>query len=250
MTGLIAAISFLTTVPVRPSRTRDPAIGASIVWFPVVGAAIGLVVGTTYVAVRAVEVPTIVAATAAVVMGVVLTGGLHEDGLADTADAITARGPEHAFTIMADPTHGTYGVLSLVASLLLRVAALAALPPATGLLIAVSANTVGRGATVGLMAVSRRAREEGLGASYIARTRGIVSIACLTPAVGFVTGVSGWGGLVSALVAVAIVAVVRVMAYRRYGGVTGDVLGAAEQLTEMSTYLILATLAAPSIELT
>jgi adenosylcobinamide-GDP ribazoletransferase len=247
MTGLLAAISFLTTVPVRPSRAQDPAIGASIPWFPLVGAAIGLAVGTTYAAVRALEAPGTVAATVAVFVGVVLTGGLHEDGLADTADAIGARGPEHAFTIMSDPTHGTYGVLSLIASLLLRVAALAAMPPAPGLLMAVSANTVGRSATLGLMAMSRSARETGLGATYINQTRRAFDIASTTPAMALVIGASGWGGLVSALGAVAILAAVRVIAHRRYGGVTGDVLGAAEQLTEMSTYLILATLAARSI---
>lgn len=246
--GLIAAISFLTRVPVRSSRARDPAIAASILWFPMVGAAIGLVVGTTYAAVRAIEAPATLAATVAVVVGIVLTGGLHEDGLADTADAIGARGPEHAFTIMSDPTHGTYGVLSLIASLSLRVTALSAVPPTAGMLIAVSANTVGRSAAVGLMAVSRSARQTGLGATYITRTPRAVGIACTTPVMALLIGFSGWSGLVSALVAVAIAVVVRVIAYRRYGGVTGDVLGAAEQLSEMSTYIILATFAARSIE--
>jgi adenosylcobinamide-GDP ribazoletransferase len=247
MTGLICAISFLTRVPVGSSRARDPAIAASILWFPVVGAAIGVVVGATYAAVRALEAPETVAATLAVVVGIVLTGGLHEDGLADTADAIGARGPEHAFTIMSDPTHGTYAVLSLIASLSLRVTALSAVPPAAGWLIAVSANTVGRGAAVGLMALSRSARQTGLGAAYITRTPRAAGIACTTPAMALLIGLSGWGGLVSVLIAVAIVLVVRVVAYRRYGGVTGDVLGAAEQLTETTTYLILGAFAARSM---
>lgn len=249
MTGFIAAISFLTRVPVRPSRAREVAITASIPWFPVVGAAIGLAVGATYTGLAGLEAPAMVASTVAVVGGVVLTGGLHEDGLADTADAIAARGPEDAFRIMADPAHGTFGVLSLIASVSLRAVALAAVPPATGLLIAVSANTVGRGATVGLMALSRPARETGLGATYVERTRRSVALACGIPMVALVIGTSRWAGLVSALVAIAISLVVGVIAYRRFGGITGDVLGAAEQLTEISTYLILATFASGSVEL-
>jgi adenosylcobinamide-GDP ribazoletransferase len=248
MTGLRAAISFLTRLPVRPSRTGDPAIGASIPWFPAVGAAIGLAVGGMYAGLRALEAPAMVASTVAVLGGVVLTGGLHEDGLADTADALGAGGPDHAFTIMVDPSHGTFGVLSLIASALLRIAALASVPPGTGVFVAVSANAVGRGAAVGVMAASWGARATGLGATYCDRTRRSVAIAGIIPALVVTIGASGWRGLASVVVAVGIAAALRVAAHRRYGGVTGDVLGAVEQLTEMSTYLVLAIVAVRSMK--
>jgi adenosylcobinamide-GDP ribazoletransferase len=249
MTGLRAAISFLTRLRIRPSRTGDPAIGASIPWFPAVGAAIGLSVGGVYAGLRALEAPAIVASTVAVLGGVVLTGGLHEDGLADTADAMGGVGPEHAFTIMADPAHGTYGVLSLVGSVLLRVGALASMPSGTGVFVAVSANAVGRGAAVGVMAAFRSARPTGLGATYCDRIRRSVAIAGITPALVLTIGRLGWSGLASIVVAAGIAAAIGLATHRRYGGVTGDVLGAVEQLTEMSTYLILATITVRSMEL-
>lgn len=248
MTGLLGAISFLTRLHVRRPPVVDPAIGVSIPWFPAVGAMIGMAVGGVYVGLRALDTPALVASSFAVLGGIVLTGALHEDGLADTADALAARDPESALAIMADPAHGTYGVVSLIASVLTRVAALAAVSPLTGLFIAALANMVGRGSAVGLMAASRRARGTGLGATYVDRTRRSLAIVGITPALVLVIGAARWAGLVAILAAVAITAASGASAHRRFTGVTGDVIGAVEQLTEVSSFLILGTVAARSLE--
>ncbi|MGZ4700945.1 MAG: adenosylcobinamide-GDP ribazoletransferase, partial [Ilumatobacteraceae bacterium] len=83
LTGLLAAIQFLTRVPVR--LRREPDVAASVPWFPLVGALIGAAVGGAAAGLWYL-VPPVVAASVAVVLGVLITGAFHEDGLADVAD--------------------------------------------------------------------------------------------------------------------------------------------------------------------
>src|SRR5262245_34349691 len=108
--SLLGAIQFLTVVPVR-GRTVAP--GAAAFWFPVVGAAIGAVAGGLLVLLKpAIGGP--LAALIAVAAGSLLSGGLHEDGLADVADAIRAgRSVDRMMAILKDPSIGAYGMVAL-----------------------------------------------------------------------------------------------------------------------------------------
>ena len=122
--GFVAAVQFLTRVPVRTKRPSD--LSAAVVWFPVVGALVGAAVGVV-AAVLGEVVPMPVAATVAVLAGVLLTGAFHEDGLADTADAIWGGWTrERRLEILKDPRHGTYGVAALAGSIVVRVVAVGA----------------------------------------------------------------------------------------------------------------------------
>src|SRR5438874_9132505 len=109
MRGFLGAVSLLTRIPAREEAPPERAVP----WLPVVGALIGAACAAVYAMTRLALSP-LAASTIAVTAGILLTGALHEDGLADVADAFGAgEGRERALEILKDPHHGTYGVLSL-----------------------------------------------------------------------------------------------------------------------------------------
>ncbi|WP_420451031.1 adenosylcobinamide-GDP ribazoletransferase [Ilumatobacter sp.] len=244
--GLIGAIQFLTRVPLRSSAAADPA--ATIAWFPVVGALIGTVVGLVAAGAMHVVAPT-VAASLAVLTGVALTGAFHEDGLADTCDAMGGWTTARRREILLDSRLGTYGVAALAGSILVRVASVATLGPAAALAAPVAAHAVGRGAAVAVMASAahrRSARPDGLGADHIHSLSGRRAAAAGVATVAIGAVAIGWW-LVPATVAVALgAAVVVVVARRALEGINGDVLGAVEQVGECLVLVVVSGLASRS----
>jgi adenosylcobinamide-GDP ribazoletransferase len=243
MTGLRAAVSLLTRIPVSVDRNE---IGTSLLWLPVVGAGIGAVVGGVYVGLGS-FLPALAAAGMALGVGLLLTGGLHEDGLADTADALGASSPQEALVIMKDPNHGTFGVTALAISVLVRATAISALSGLGGLGAIIAAHALSRGAAVGVMATVRPATEEGLGASYAGgsnRTR--AAVGCLVAIALAGGGLGLWMVPAAGISAIAAV-VAGAVARARFGGMTGDVLGAAQQLAETGVLLLTAGVASAGL---
>ena len=240
--GLRGAVAFLTRVP---AATPDDGVdvAAAVPWFPLVGGLIGLLVGAAYAAGRQLVAP-LPAAAVGVAAGVVVTGAFHEDGLADTADALGAWDAAGAKRILKDPTHGTFGVCALVISLLARVVALSTLGGWAALAIVPAAHALARTAAILLLGIGPVATDEGLGASYAASVRGahLVAVAAIGLAVGALTA-GLWVGpaFVLAFLAAYVVGSVGV---RRVGGLTGDVLGAAEQLAEIAVFYLGAVIVA------
>src|SRR3954466_13379625 len=180
MAGATLALALLTILPVRP-RGDAAALGTAAAWFPLVGALVGLVAGGAWVAAE----PTLgagVAGALAVVVMVVLTGALHQDGLADCADGLGVRGDRTLrLAVMRDSATGAFGTTALVAWGLLLASALAPLPPddAIAPLVApaapppkdaiaalVLAAALGRGGAVLHAAFAPPARRDGLGAAF------------------------------------------------------------------------------------
>jgi adenosylcobinamide-GDP ribazoletransferase len=229
-TGFFGAVQFLTRIPVRRATAADTA--AIVVWFPVVGALVGAVAGFVAAGLDRL-VPTAVAGAVAVLVGVLITGAFHEDGLADTADAVAGGWTVgRRLEILKDPRHGTYGVAALCGSIVLRTVAVASLGPSAALAGLVAAHALGRGAAVVTMGVVPVARPDGLGAEYArsvsvrrATTAGVVAVAIGALATGW------WIGPLAIAAAVAAV-VVAAIARRAFGGITGDILGAIEQVAE------------------
>ncbi len=239
--GFIGAVQFLTRVPVRRATAADTA--AVVIWFPVVGALIGalsggIVAGLTHL------VPSSVAAAVGVLVGVLVTGAFHEDGLADTADAVAGGATrERRFEILKDPRHGTYGVAALCGSIVLRVVAVATLGPAAAFAGLVAAHALARGAAVAAMAAVPVARPDGLGADYARSVgRGRAGAAGLL-AVAIAALATGWWIGPLAVAAVVGAAAVAMLARRAFGGVTGDILGAIEQVVEMLVLIVVSGLA-------
>ena len=146
--GFLGAVSFLTRVPTGTGTRRPEELAAFVPWFPAVGAGVGLAVAAVYAGAGQL-LPPLPAASLAVVAGICVTGAFHEDGLGDTADAF-AGGHDRDSTvrILKDPRLGTFGVLAVAASLLLRAGAVAALTPAAALAALPAAHALSRAAAV------------------------------------------------------------------------------------------------------
>jgi adenosylcobinamide-GDP ribazoletransferase len=235
--GLLGAVSFLTRVPVGAGERGAEELAGSVPWFPVVGAGVGLVVAGVYAGGWELLAP-LPAATVAVVAGICLTGAFHEDGLGDTADAFAGgRDRDSTVRILKDPRLGTVGVLAVAASLLLRVGAVAALAPGVALAALPAAHALSRAGAVATMAALPAATETGLGASYalaLSRRWALVGTAAgLVLALALLGLTAIWAAAATAIAAFGLGR----LAVRRIGGVTGDVLGAVQQLGEMLALL-------------
>lgn len=238
---LRGAIGFLTRIPVRTPTAPD--LGAAIAWFPAVGAGIGLLTGAV-VAASGQILPMTVAAVLGVLAGLLITGAFHEDGLADVFDAFAGGWTrDERLNILDDPRHGTYGVAALSGSIILRVACIASLSPMTALAAMVAAHTLGRGAAVVSMSVAPVARGQGLGADYVAGLRPGRVIAAVLSAMVIAVLVLGWWAPIVIAVSVVPVMVVVLIARKKIGGLSGDVLGTIEQVAEMAVLVGIAALA-------
>jgi adenosylcobinamide-GDP ribazoletransferase len=235
--GFLGAVTFLTRVPAGAGAAGPRELAGSVPWFPVVGAGVGLAVAGVYAG-AARLLPPLPAATLAVVAGIGLTGALHEDGLGDTADAFVGRHDRNAtIRILKDPRLGTFGVLAVAAGLLLRVAAVAALTPGAALAALPAAHALSRAAAVAAMTALPAAGDTGLGAGYVralSRRRAVLGVgAGLAVALGLLGVAAVWAAVAAALAA----ALLGRLAVRRLGGLTGDVLGAIQQLGEVAVLL-------------
>lgn len=241
--GLAGALQFLTRIPIR----TDAAVPHHRVvpWFPIVGLLIGAAVGGIAAGMGEL-VPFAVAATVAVVAGLLITGAFHEDGLADIADAFGGGWTvERRLEILKDSRHGTYGVAALTSSILLRAVSAASIASSAALFAAfVAAHVLGRASAVVAMRLAPPARQSGLGVDAASDMRTLPTVAGIVSGLAAVTALTGWWiVLLIAVSAVATVAVV-VLAVRKIGGLAGDVLGAVEQVVECVVLVAVAGLAA------
>jgi adenosylcobinamide-GDP ribazoletransferase len=231
LTGLLGAIQFLTRVPVR--TTSAVPHERTLPWFPAVGALIGLIVGG--IAAGLAEWFSVgVAAGVAVTVGLLITGAFHEDGLADIADAFGGGWTRaQRFEILKDSRHGTYGVAVLCGSIVLRVVSAGSIVAQPALFTGfVAAHMLGRTAAISALLVGRPATESGLGASAAgASTR--ISIAWSSVlAIGVIVALTGWWAAPLVAASAAGAAAVLWLSNRKIGGLTGDTLGAVEQVVE------------------
>jgi adenosylcobinamide-GDP ribazoletransferase len=229
-----AALGFLTVVGGAAPPDRRAAA-----WFGLVGAAVGLAVGAAWWAAGELW-PPLLAAVLAVTADAVLTGMLHLDGLADTADGLLPPVDRtRRLAIMATPDVGAFGFVVLVLVVASRIGALDALEP--DVLLVTGLWAASRAAMALTLAVVPYARSEGGTASGFA---GPVSAAAAVTLAGatacVVVAVGGLAGVVTAVAAAAGFAGVVGLAVRRLGGYTGDVLGAAGVIAETMGLLVAA----------
>ena len=233
--GLAAAVAFLTRVPVGrwvDLDAADVARGGAL--FPLVGAGIGVVVGGVAQSTSgALTAP--LAAVLGIAAGTVLTGVLHLDALADTADALAATTRERALEIMRDHAVGAYGAVALVLDLGLKATALAALVERhDAVRAAVASAAAGRAVPVVLSVALPYARPSaglgrvlgGTGPVRAGIAVGIAVAVCILLHAALLLAIAGGVALLAGIAA------------RRWlGGVTGDVLGAAAEIAETGALL-------------
>ena len=239
--SLRAAWAFLTRLPGGAHPGDDRELGRGVPWFPVVGAVIGALSGAIYWVLHG-PLGAALAAVLAVAASAAATGGFHEDGLADTADALGGTTRSQRLEIMKDSRVGVFGVLALVLSTLARVFAVSSLDPADGLVALVVAHMLGRAMAVAGMGVAPAAGT-GLGHSYAAHLPRARTAVAVVVSFAVAAGL-GLAGAVSLAAAAAGASLVLAIARRAFGGTTGDVLGATEQVAEMAVLLSAAGLAA------
>ncbi len=238
---IAAAFALLTRLPGFSGAPIER--GARAAWaYPFVGAAMGLGAGVTGALALWLGLAPAFAAGLALVAGIMATGALHEDGLADTADGLWGGwDPERRLEIMKDSQIGSYGVIALGLSLILRWAALSALFAAGGAIWAlIGAGALSRAGMILPMATLPHARDGGL-----ARRTGQVEADTAWLAVGVAAVIAllalGFGAIWAAIVVLALAFVLRALARAKLGGQTGDVLGATQQVCEITVLMILAS---------
>jgi adenosylcobinamide-GDP ribazoletransferase len=229
-----AALAFLTRVPVGRDHGHAAELAASAPWFPLIGALIGLAGALAYAFAAVLGLPPWPAATVALAATIWLTGGLHEDGLADVADGFGGgRTRADKLAIMRDSRIGSYGTLALVLSVLARAGAIAALAePAAVTAALVAAGAASRAALPAVMASLPRARAGGLAANA-GRPHPLRAAAAAAIAVLIALALLGDAALLVVIGAALGALAVALLARRQVGGVTGDVLGAVQQLAEI-----------------
>jgi adenosylcobinamide-GDP ribazoletransferase len=232
-------VSFLTVLPVaNPDGSPGARLGRA--YFPAIGALVGLAAGAVFVVASAITTP-LLGAAAAVALLCLLTGAIHLDGLADSADGLLGRGDvAHRLEVMRDPRLGSYGVTAIAVVLLLDVAGLASMSPARGLAALVIAGGLSRLATLAVITFVPYVRSTGLGvAAWDARRRGLdLMVGVLSAAV---VCALDWKRALVALPLVAVTALLLVaLARRRLGGATGDVCGATAELCQLAVLLVFA----------
>lgn len=238
MDRILVAWEFLTVVPLgRRARAADEgAFGRSLAAFPLVGLALGAALAVFSLAAVRLFPPALVA-TLAVLLLAWFSGGLHLDGVADTADACGARSREDALRIMKGSTIGVYGSLALFSVLGLKIAALAALPPRALAPALLAMPVLGRWAQVHAAVGRTYAREQGTAKAFVeGATRAAWWVATATTLIVAVV-VMGPAGLAAVAVVGAAVTVYARGVTAWLGGVTGDTIGAAGEGAEVLAVL-------------
>ena len=238
--SLRAAMSFLTVLPVA-NADGGPGERLGRAYFPAIGAAVGVVAGVTFVFTSAFSTPLLGAAVAVTVL-CALTGAIHLDGLADTADGLLtpAGDVERRLAVMRDPRLGSFGVVAIVVVLVVDVAALSATAPARALAALVIAGALSRFATVAVIALVPYVRAAGLGVAAWQERRRVLDLAAGGATVVVVALLDWRRALVAALVVALGTVVLVALARRRIGGATGDVCGATAELGQLATLIVFA----------
>jgi adenosylcobinamide-GDP ribazoletransferase len=230
------AISFLTVIPAGGTASGETWLSRAAVWFPFVGALVGGGAAGVVLLADVAGLPAAVGGTLAIIFTIVVTRGLHEDGLADTADGLGVHGTlERRLAAMKDSAVGAHGALAMACALALSVVSLAALDAEHAARALVVAHVLSRAAMVVVAAALPNARAaEGLGRSLAVAppVAGVAVLAGVACALVLHAAVAPAAAAVALLVALAI-------QHRAFGGRTGDTLGATGKLVEISTLVAL-----------
>jgi adenosylcobinamide-GDP ribazoletransferase len=243
---LKSAAIFLTRLSPRllgvdPAKAPDFTTGSRV--FPVVGALVGLAGGLVLLVAVGLGISPLVASVLAVATTAILTGGLHEDGLADFADSFGGTTTDEKLEIMSDSRVGTYGAFAIGFSLIARVAALSAVAAGGSLraaLVLIAAEAISRAALVRLwheLPAARAGLSSDVGPPDQNAMLVALAIAAVVAVVFCLPTIGLWATILAgALAAIATYALIRVVGHA-LGGRTGDALGACQQIA-LAAFLV------------
>ncbi len=235
---IVAAFGYFTRVPVSRTIGFDPSdLAGAARYFPLVGVFVGLAGALVYLVASSVF-PATVAVLLSMAATLLSTGALHEDGLADCCDGLGGGATrEDALRIMRDPRLGAFGAVGLVMALALKWQTLAALPVATAAWTMVSAHAASRALAVSFLATQDYAREEGKARAVSHRMSPRSLGIALALGLPWLFLPDPRAGALALAVAVSLRWLLARYFARRLGGYTGDCLGFAQQIFELSFYL-------------
>lgn len=243
------AASFLTRLPAlgkwaAKDAHEKGALARAARGFPLAGLAVGLLGALAYALADGLNLPPILASFIALGVMIGATGAIHEDGLADVADAFLSAGTKtEKLKIMRDSRLGTYGTLTLVIALGTRVAAVAIIASAGAVAAALIATAVASRAALPIMMQRMKfARRGGLAVAAGRPDRDQAILAAVLGAAVALLLLGPVAGVVALLVGAAGAAKIAYLAQRNIGGFTGDVLGAAQQAMEIGMLLAIVAL--------
>jgi adenosylcobinamide-GDP ribazoletransferase len=237
--GARLAVSFLTVIPAGGNASGEAWLSRAAVWFPVVGALVGGGAAGVVLLAEVAGLSHAVGGALALVFGIVATRGLHEDGLADTADGLGVHGTrERRLAAMKDSAVGAHGALAMACALLVAALVLAGLDAGHAARALVAAHVAARGAMVVAAALPSARVGEGLGRSLaVAPVAALVAVALAVVGVVAACGIAD-GGIALGAAAVVVLAALAIQA-RAFGGRTGDTLGATGKLVEVAVLVAL-----------
>jgi adenosylcobinamide-GDP ribazoletransferase len=234
------SLAFSTRLPLPRVAPAEVNLAQAVWALPLAGLVVGIIGAAVYALAYRLGLPPWPAAALALAATLLVTGALHEDGLADTADGFgggAAR--EQKLAIMRDSRIGTYGVCALVLALLLRTSAVATIAaPGAVAAALIASHTAGRAAVPLLMFFVGPARADGLSygagqpAAAGAVAAAVIALVVLVVGLGFVHAIE------AAVLLAIVIALMGWLSVRQIGGQTGDVLGALEQVGEIVILLV------------
>jgi adenosylcobinamide-GDP ribazoletransferase len=232
------AIQFLTRLPVpRSLNSSETDIGKASAFFPLIGVIVGGGAALVFAGLQRI-LPLPASVFCAIVFATLITNGFHEDGLADSFDGFGGGWTkDRVLEIMRDSRIGTYGTLALIFVILGKLTFLSLLPPGQFWRWLIVAHTASRWTILPLCACLPYARAEGQG-KLVAKQVGILEIITGTFTLLLVLILLPWKAALAALLVTTVVTLLSGLYFRaRLQGITGDCLGAANQLTEVGLYL-------------
>ncbi len=238
MTSLLLALQFLTIIPVRIKHITEQKLAESVIYFPAVGLLLGLLLSGVNSLFFNLNAPGFSINILLVISLLFLTGGIHLDGLADTADALLSRkNKEEALLIMRDSHIGVMGVLALISAVLLKIAFLTSIDTALKIVALFLMCALSRWSMVFAMFLFPYARKEGKAKVFM---QGInLKIFVLSTAIALLSAFLIWqiGGILVFLIVMAASYIIIKFIVNKIGGLTGDTLGALCELNEIIVLL-------------
>ncbi len=239
MTGLLLAVQFLTVFPLKIKRVNEKMIAGSMIYFPVVGLLLGWFLFGLNKLLLVLNFPQISVNIILVVALVIVTGGMHLDGLSDTADAfLSGKQGEETLRIMRDSHVGVMGLLSIISAILLKIAFISSMSSSGKIIALILMGVLSRWAVVLLMFLFPYARQEGKAKVYIKKMS--LQIFIISTLLALICVFLLWQikGLIAILIIAGFVYLFGKFVSKKISGITGDTLGAASELTEIVTLFV------------
>ena len=241
--GLSTSLAFLTRLPLPSFLFRDAISADRAAWaFPLVGVLIGALQVLAVLALSAMNVHPWVVAVVVIGGSLMLTGALHEDGLADVADALGGGSREKKLSIMKDSRLGAFGVMAMVLMLMLKGVLFFEIARdfrlAQAAVVLIGAAVWSRALMVLLWALLPAASVSGLGSTRPGLNRALIALGLAAVVLLVFLPVEPGLVLCCALWSIVVFASFTIFALWQFGGVTGDVCGAAQMLVELSFFAV------------